>query len=177
MNTCTLSSEEAASLAWISLGGNIKGPLDRFHRVIEQLSEIAASEPVTSPIYSTEPWGGIAQPAFLNQVVGFIPKRSPESTLTWLNHLEAKEGRHRPSEERWGPRTIDLDVLAWPRYTAQSEVLTVPHPRLSLRKFVLKPWADVAPDLIPFGLSLSIMELLRQCPDSSTVSPFLDASR
>ena len=157
------------NMAWISLGGNVGDPQVRFRRVIDRLSDVSTGRVCASPVYRSAPWGGVKQPDFYNQVAGFCPRYTPIQTLHWLQEQERQEGRNRAQEERWGPRTIDLDVLTWPNHQSQSPNLILPQPRLCLRKFVLKPWADVAPNLIPFGLPLSVVELLEQCPDASSV--------
>lgn len=102
-----------------------------------------------SPLYETEPWGDRDQPYFLNQVValslgaGWTPVRLLEA----LAAIETALGRRR-GERRYGPRTLDLDILAYGRERLTEPGLTVPHPRLRERAFVLVPLADIAPDLV-----------------------------
>ena len=83
-----------------------------------------------------------------------MPTMSPMETLEVLQRIEEKHGRIRG--EKWGPRTLDLDLLSWPGETIEHERLTLPHPRIAERGFVLIPWATIAPDLVPFGMENSV---------------------
>ena len=99
-----------------------------------------------SPVYQTTPWGFTQQPDFLNQVVEAATGLEPEELLDYLKDIEVKLGR-RPTF-RNGPRLIDIDILFYGDWVFQSPLLTIPHPRLAERAFVLVPLADLAPDLV-----------------------------
>jgi 2-amino-4-hydroxy-6-hydroxymethyldihydropteridine diphosphokinase len=101
---------------------------------------------VSSPLYRTLPFGDVVQPAFVNAVAGLLIQASPDDFLTSLRALERELGRE-PPRERWGPRLIDLDLLVVGRETRATPVLTLPHPGIAERDFVLYPLADIAPDL------------------------------
>ena len=152
---------------WIGLGGNIGNVFATFASTRSQLCELAVGQIVASPIYESEPWGITDQPVFFNQVVGLEPRYSPPKTLEALLDIEEAHGRIRG--EKWGPRSLDLDLLSWPDLVIESDTLTCPHPRLSERLFVLAPWADVAPELVPFGLSRTVSQLLAACDGSGWV--------
>jgi 2-amino-4-hydroxy-6-hydroxymethyldihydropteridine diphosphokinase len=101
-----------------------------------------------SPVYETEPVGGPdAQPPYLNLVVELATERSPRQLLAECARLEA--AAHRVRTERWGPRTLDVDILWMDGVTVDDADLQIPHPRLRERRFVLAPWRDLAPDLVP----------------------------
>ncbi|MCB9548831.1 MAG: 2-amino-4-hydroxy-6-hydroxymethyldihydropteridine diphosphokinase [Myxococcales bacterium] len=150
-----------ADRAWIGLGGNIGPVAETLSAARLALRGLARGPLLMSPLVETDPWGLPDQPAFLNQVVGLRPRLGPHETLEALLAIERAHGRSRG--ERWGPRTLDLDVLTWPTAVAASAALEVPHPRLAERRFVLAPWAAVAPGLRVGGATVA--ELLARCPD------------
>jgi 2-amino-4-hydroxy-6-hydroxymethyldihydropteridine diphosphokinase len=149
------------------MGGNIGDVSQSLASARTALTELAEGELTQSLIYETAPWGLTKQAAFLNQVVGFVPKGSPQATLLGLQAIERAHGRKR--EKKWGPRTLDLDLLCWPGRVVNTLDLVLPHPGLSARRFVLEPWADVAADLVPAGLDRTVRELLAGCTDSGWV--------
>jgi 2-amino-4-hydroxy-6-hydroxymethyldihydropteridine diphosphokinase len=156
-------------LAWIGLGCNLGDRLAHLGAATGSLAALATGPLVVSPIYETEPWGVADQPAFLNGVVGLEFDGEPLDLLDRLQAIEAAAGRLRM--ERWGPRTLDLDLLAWGDRVSSTDRLTLPHPRLSDRRFVLAPWAEVAPDLRLPGLTGTLSQLLGACPDLGSVTP------
>ena len=103
-----------------------------------------------SPIYETEPWGDPDQPFYANQVVGLElgPAWTPERLLTALQAIETALGRVRDPRRRYGPRSVDLDILLYGRQRCDTAGCVVPHPRLRERAFVLVPLADIAPDQV-----------------------------
>jgi 2-amino-4-hydroxy-6-hydroxymethyldihydropteridine diphosphokinase len=121
-----------------------------------------------SSIYETEPVGVREQPAFLNMVAELRVKGfSPEQLMARLLRIEYALGRKRLVPK--GARTIDLDLLLYDREQRSTEFLTLPHPRLAERRFVLTPLAEIAPDLQHPTLQLTISELLAQTRDNSRV--------
>lgn len=158
--------------AFVGLGGNAGPVEENFAAARRALREVANSPLVISPLYLSQPWGDPDQAAFLNQVVGFAPRYSPRATLGALLNLERSLGRDRAHEVRFGPRTMDLDVLCWPGTVSADATLTLPHPRLHQRRFVLVPLNDVAPQLPVAGLDRTVAELLAACTDTGWVRPF-----
>ena len=163
-----LPDDTIDDLVWIGLGTNQGDPqtiIQGAHRALEELSMDSLH---LSFIYKTKPWGYIEQPPFFNQVIGLKPcSTDPEEFLQALQKIELEFNRQRLI--RWGPRTLDLDLLAWPNLTWSSSNLILPHPRLHLRRFVLVPWADLAPSLHLNGYSQTVQELMLSCPDLSVL--------
>ena len=153
---------------WVGLGSNLGDLPAALRAAREALEQVATGGFVASPVYETEPWGLEDQPSFLNQVVGLRTDRDPGEFLAVLQHIEREAGRLR-SRPRWGPRRLDLDLLCWPGLVLDEPHLVLPHPRLAQRRFVLTPWADVAPDLVVPGLEATVAELLTRCLDDGGV--------
>ena len=146
----------AAALHWhpayVGVGSNLSEPRTQVQRALEALGRIRDSILVAaSPLYQTPALGEVAQPPFVNAVAGLLTRLSPEELLAELRRLERELGRE-PPRERWGPRIIDLDLLVHGRETRATQELTLPHPGIRERDFVLYPLADIAPDLDVPGL-------------------------
>lgn len=135
------------SRAYLALGSNLG---DRAARLQAALEELGATDGVrvtaVSHVYETDPVGGPEQGPFLNAVVAVETGLDARALLALAQRCEASAGRVRA--ERWGPRTLDVDVLLVDGETVDEEDLTVPHPRMAERDFVLAPLRDVAPELV-----------------------------
>jgi 2-amino-4-hydroxy-6-hydroxymethyldihydropteridine diphosphokinase len=133
--------------AYVGVGSNLDGPEAQVGRALHALGGLPGTRlVVSSPLYHTPPFGAVAQPAFVNAVAGLLIQSSPDDFLAALRALERELGRE-PPRERWGPRLIDLDLLVVGRETRATATLTLPHPGIAERDFVLYPLADIAPDL------------------------------
>lgn len=130
--------------AYLSLGSNL-GDRQRF--LTEAVGTLGRSVQAVSAIYETGPVGGPAQHAFLNLVVELDTELTPRQLLAVCHRLESAADRVR--QERWGPRTLDVDILCVDGITADEPDLQIPHPRMRERRFVLAPLAELAPDLVP----------------------------
>ena len=137
-------SEQAQ--AYIGLGSNLDEPRAQLDRAVVALRQTpGVNVRRVSSIYRTAPWGDTDQPAFLNAVVHIDTSLSPMQLLTELRRIEAAAGRRRV--RRWGPRTLDLDLLIFDGTVSDTEELQLPHPRMHARAFVLVPLAELAPGL------------------------------
>lgn len=132
--------------AYVGLGSNLEGPVARVRQAFAQLAGLPKTQLVaTSSLWHTPPVGPVEQPAFVNAVAGLLTRLSPRELLDALLAAERVQGRRR--EVRWGPRTLDLDLLVYGASQVEEPGLTVPHPEMSRRAFVLYPLAEVAPAL------------------------------
>ena len=132
----------AARRAFLSLGSNMGDSRSHLRQAVETLPSVIA----VSPLYETDPVGGPSQPPFLNVVVEISTDLAPAALLGLCHRIEANAERVR--EERWGPRTLDIDIIWMDGVEMDTESLTIPHPRWMARRFVLAPLRDLAPDLV-----------------------------
>ena len=134
------------SLAYIALGANLGDPAATVNAAFTALGELPQTRVLaTSALYRTAPVGIAEQPEFVNAAAAIDTALAPEALLDALLAIDQAFGRVRA--ERNGPRTLDLDILLYDDLTLATPRLTLPHPRLHLRAFVLQPLADLAPDL------------------------------
>jgi 2-amino-4-hydroxy-6-hydroxymethyldihydropteridine diphosphokinase len=134
------------------------------------ISQRVGEVTLASSLYETAPWGGIEQPAFLNQVLEIQTRQAPEEVLRLILDIEHELGRVR--YERWGARHLDVDLLYYGALHMDTARLTVPHPRLHERRFTLVPLVEIAPDFVHPVLTKTNKELLEACPDQEEVSLF-----
>lgn len=127
--------------AVISAGSNMEDSRAHLASVRAHFADVLVA---ASSLYATAPWGKTDQPDFLNQSLLIDAPLSPSQLLTECQALEAAANRVRT--ERWGPRTLDVDIVDIEGFTSDDPVLTVPHPRAHLRAFVLAPWLELDPD-------------------------------
>ena len=145
------NSTDAAVDAYVGLGSNLDDPATQIRRAIDRLAEVGDTEVVAvSSMYRSAPFGPVEQPDFLNAVAHLRCRLSATELLRRLLQLERAQGRVRG--ERWGPRTIDLDLLVFGDEVFEKSELTLPHPGIAARNFVLLPLQEIAPDLVIPGL-------------------------
>ena len=138
--------------AYIGVGSNLADPRQQVLTACDRLGELAGTRVLLrSPLYRSRPLGPIAQPDFVNAVVAVLTQLPSDELLAALRALEIGLGRP-AHHERWGPRIIDLDLLTYAREQRTDAQLTLPHPGIVERNFVLYPLADIAPDLELPGL-------------------------
>jgi 2-amino-4-hydroxy-6-hydroxymethyldihydropteridine diphosphokinase len=146
-------TEADSSEALIALGGNVGDVALTFDRAVAMLcDEKSVWLERRSSNYRTPPWGVTEQPPFVNAVIAATTTLSPRDLLGRMREVEWHLGRNRAFEQRWGPRTLDLDLLAYDDVTLDTPELTLPHPRMFERAFVLVPLAEIAPDRIISGI-------------------------
>ena len=148
---------------FLSLGSNLGGR-ERF--LEEAVESLGRSVVAVSPLYETDPVGGPKQGRFLNLVVELDTDLSPRDLLAVCHRLESAAQRVR--EEHWGPRSLDVDIIHIDGVTVDEPDLQVPHPRMNVRRFVLAPLADLAPELVP-------PELLEKAHGQVSVAGYLDS--
>src|ERR1051325_4164353 len=136
----------------IALGGNVGDVRATFDKAIANICGMAqAALLARSSDYATPPWGETEQDRFINACIEIETSLDPHALLFTLHRIEQKFGRDRQKEMRWGPRTLDLDLLAYDDVTLDRPELTLPHPRLFERAFVLVPLAEIVPDRLISG--------------------------
>lgn len=144
------------SRALIALGGNVGDVRATFPKAISNILGMAqATLLARSSDYRTPPWGGQAQEPFINACIEVETSLDPHALLFTLHKIEKRFGRDRAREQRWGPRTLDLDLLAYDDAVINQPDLTLPHPRLFERAFVLVPLMEIAPDRTIAGRSVA----------------------
>ncbi|EFL90414.1 2-amino-4-hydroxy-6-hydroxymethyldihydropteridine diphosphokinase [Ahrensia sp. R2A130] len=155
--------------AWLGFGGNI-GDVEAALRVsltaLDDHRDCAVD--AVSPLYKTPPWGLLNQPPFLNCCAQIRTTLEPEALLDLCQNIELTGKRERL--ERWGPRTIDIDMLVFEGVEQDSDKLTLPHPRMQDRAFVMLPLSDISPDLQIAGRSVA--EILADL-DTNGIEPVL----
>ncbi len=138
--------------AIIALGGNVGDVRTTFKKAIANICGMSqAALLARSSDYATAPWGEANQPRFINACIEIETGLDPHALLFTLQKVEQKFGRDRSKEQRWGPRTLDLDLIAYDDVSLDKPELTLPHPRLFERAFVLVPLAEIAPDRMIAG--------------------------
>ena len=163
-----------ATRVYVGAGANVGDRLAALRAAVGALDGRADTAVVAaSPVYETEalvPPGAPAQPDHLNAVLALDTALAPLALLRTLRAAERAAGRDHAAP-RWSPRPLDLDVLVYGPRRLAGPALTVPHPELAARRFVLRPLADLAPDLVVPGLGRTVAELLAATPDRSRLAP------
>jgi 2-amino-4-hydroxy-6-hydroxymethyldihydropteridine diphosphokinase len=155
-------THSAYKSAYIGIGSNLDAPINQIQQAIQELAQLPRCELVSaSSLYGSKPMGPQDQPDYVNAVAHIHTELEP---LTLLNALQQLERQHqRVRERRWGPRTLDLDLLLFDQQYIDHPRLQVPHIGLQQRNFVLYPLAEISPQLsLPNGTSLQ--QLLDNCP-------------
>lgn len=141
--------------AWLALGGNVGDSRAILDRAVTLLCDGRNMRLMArSSDYRTPPWGFKYQPPFINLCIAVDTTLTPRVLLAHAQAVELQLGRDRAHEKRWGPRTADIDIIAFGNLTVDELGFTVPHPRLFERAFVLLPLAEIAPDLVIGGRSV-----------------------
>ncbi|MBK0001208.1 2-amino-4-hydroxy-6-hydroxymethyldihydropteridine diphosphokinase [Erwinia sp. S38] len=155
---------------YLALGSNLADPLHQVQSALDALATIPQSRLIAcSSLYRTPPYGPPDQPDYLNAAVALDTELSPEALLDHTQRIELEQGRVR-KDHRWGPRTLDLDIMLFGDLTLATTRLTVPHYDMHNRAFMLLPLREIAPDLcLPDGTRIA--DLLAPL-DSSAIHPW-----
>lgn len=156
----------------IGLGGNVGEVRSTFRKAIANICGMAQAALIArSSDYITPPWGDEQQDRFINACIEIETDLDPHALLFTMHKIEKKFGRDRANERHWGPRTLDLDMIAYDDVRIDKPELTLPHPRLFERAFVLVPLAEIAPDRLIAGqtprraLSQIVVAGIERLPD------------
>ena len=151
----------------LHLGSNMGDRRKHLRRATREIEEKVGKISRQSAIYQTEAWGETEQPDFLNQSILANTNLTPHEVLTTILGIEENMGRIR--EKKWGPRLIDIDLLFYETVILDTPTLTLPHPQISFRNFVLIPTMEIFGDFIHPVFDLSIEELYLRCRDEGVV--------
>ena len=157
-------------IAFIAIGSNLKGPKERCEEAADRLGETNGIRVVAqSRWYQTDPVGPVLQPDFINGVLQVETRLNPPDLLKALKEIECDMGRM--TGVRWGPRVIDLDILLYGNEVRTEADLTIPHPEMGNRRFVLAPLCDLAPEARHPGTRKTFREMLNALGDGPRVVP------
>lgn len=150
--------------AYIGLGSNLTEPLKQLQAALSAIAELPHSRlAATSSFYASDPLGPADQPRYVNAVAALDTALEPLELLDALQRIEREQGRVRKAE-RWGPRTLDLDILLFGNRLLNEERLTVPHYHMHARAFVLYPLAEIVPSYLQLPDGRRLNQLLAACP-------------
>lgn len=158
-------------IAYLSLGSNLGEKETMLETAIDQLTKRAGEIIARSDIYETEPWGVAGQPVYLNQVISMNTRLTPHGLLNMVRIIERQMGRIR-NRKSFQPRPIDIDILFYEQLVLQSRRLTIPHPLMHRRAFVLVPLMEIAPEMMHPLLERSIKDLYAENQDPLAVSRY-----
>jgi 2-amino-4-hydroxy-6-hydroxymethyldihydropteridine diphosphokinase len=149
--------------SYLLTGANLGNPLDTLQKANEILEEKVGEILQKSKIYRTAAWGKTDQPDFLNQVIKISTLLEPHKLMQTILDIELQMGRKR--EEKYGPRIIDIDILFYDDLVIDEPHLSIPHPRIRERRFVLEPLHEIEPNLVHPVFHQTIHQILMDCTD------------
>jgi len=152
------------SFVFIGFGSNLDNPINQCLSAIKHIQSFPETDVIqVSPFYHTEPFGPVIQPWFINGVIQISTNLEPFRLLLLCQEIEHNQSRTRSL--KWEPRTIDLDILYWEDRIVVSRQLTIPHQWMHLRRFVLRPFADIDPEIAHPLSGITIKNLLSRLND------------
>lgn len=155
---------------YLGIGTNLGDRFANLQKAVEMLQERMTVTAV-SPVYATEPWGDTNQPPFLNACVAAVTDLQPRELLALLKEIEREMGR--TPTRHWGPRVIDIDILFYNRLVLHEPDLTIPHPAVPERAFVLAPLADIIPEYVHPETGKTVEQMLDEV-DASGVQHLME---
>lgn len=158
------------SVAYILLGSNLGDRKENLRVARESIKRKVGTIENSSSIYETEPWGAGSKDLFVNQIIIIETNLSAQSLLENLLTIEDEMGRIRDADNKNASRIIDLDILFYNDEVMFSDRLTIPHPRMHVRKFTLVPLVELAPNFMHPLIGKTALKLLMECPDDLNVN-------
>lgn len=162
-----VTARSSMNRAYLLTGGNIGDPKENLAHARNEIVHHCGPLIQASSLYETAAWGKKDQPAFINQALEIETTLLPQELLQKLLAIEKTHGRIR--QEKYGPRTLDIDILLYDDRVIHEPLLTIPHPELQNRLFALAPLAEIASLLIHPVFNKTIRQLLEECADTSAV--------
>lgn len=160
------------ALACVAVGSNLGDRSAHLAFALDQLACLPRSRLLAgSSVVETQPVGGVPQGSFLNAAALIETALAPDELLRAMLEIERRRGRVREPALRWGPRTLDLDLLLYDSLVMRTPALTIPHPEMHRRAFVLEPLAEIAPDLVHPTLGSTVRELRDLLRTASAAGP------
>jgi len=159
------TAQEIPELVYVGLGSNLDNPLKQLKNALFTLKQNPLIKIVhISSFYQSKAWGNVNQSDFINAVVAITTNYTPFELLDELQKIENSQGRVRFAHKIWQPRTLDLDILLFGRRIISSEKLVIPHHLMHLRRFVLEPLCEIAPNIV-LPNHQKCQDLLQLCKD------------
>jgi 2-amino-4-hydroxy-6-hydroxymethyldihydropteridine diphosphokinase len=158
---------------FLLLGTNLGNRISNLAQALQAIDQRVGKVTKASSVYETSAWGKTDQPAFLNQAVEIATDLDPDVVLKKILTIEEHLGRAR--KEKWGERTIDIDILFYGEEVYERPQLVIPHPQLANRRFTLIPLNEIASGFVHPLFKKTVAELLNTCPDGLSVTRFADA--
>lgn len=160
------------STAYLLTGGNLGDRKENLRNAVQLINEQCGTITNSSSIYETAAWGLTEQPAFLNQALEISTSLNARQLMRKILRIEKDMGRVR--KEKMGPRVVDIDIIFFDDEVHSIRFITIPHPEMQNRRFVLTPLTEIAPQFEHPVLKKTIAQLLEECPDNSEVKKFSD---
>lgn len=164
-----MSEDSFSAAVLLSMGSNLGNRIEHLKNAHNLLIEKGLEVQAISSVFETPPWGFESTDSFYNLCLKLTVSTTPTELISLLLETEKQLGRERKTEAGYSARVIDLDIILWDSLKITAQNLVVPHPRAHLRKFVLEPAAEIAPDWIHPDFGRTILQLRDSCPDDAQI--------